>query len=356
MRRWNRQQNGRCPALRVAGIVVALLVAAVTTVAQKAELRPAAPVAMPGATDSNSPAHWHEGTLFLFNSAGNPVRSSGPDQFHLGSALAVGFNHHERATRWIEATWADADGTVYAWYHHEPAGLCPGTTLTAPKIGALRTRKNSSQFEDLGVILEATELDCTMQNGYFAGGHGDFSVILDRSKSHFYFLISTYEGEAGEQGVAVARMAFADRDNPVGKVFKYRDGAWDSPGLGGKVTPVFPARISWKGKDADAFWGPSVHWNTFLNLYVMLLNRTCCATGWPQEGVYVSFNSDAGKPSGWSQPVKILDGAKKGFRGEQWYPQVLGLDVKAQETDKLAGRVARFYLAGKSKWEIVFSR
>jgi len=37
-----------------------------------------------------------------------------------------------------------------------------------------------------------------------------------------------------------------------------------------------------------------------------------------------------------------------------WYPQVVGLDKFREETDKLAGRVARLFIRGKSEWEIVF--
>src|SRR5512143_3130175 len=39
--------------------------------------------AQPGDCDCNSPAHWEGDTLFIFNSAGHPWRSAGPDLFHL---------------------------------------------------------------------------------------------------------------------------------------------------------------------------------------------------------------------------------------------------------------------------------
>lgn len=324
---------------------------------QKATLRKASLAEFPGATDCNSPAHWKDGNLYLHNSAGLPVLSRGPDQFHLGHTQAVFYDHHKLPTRWIESTYLDDDGTVYGWYHHEPGGLCPGNRLTSPKIGALRSKNNGGSYEDLGVVLEAPgPIDCNAKNGYFAGGNGDFTVILDRNKGYFYFLISTYHDQVAEQGVAVARMSFADRNNPVGKVWKYHKREWREPGLGGHVTPIFPAKVDWKRKDADSLWGPSLHWNTYLEKWVMLLNRTCCSEGWPQEGLYVSFNANLANPTAWSQPVKILEGAKKGFHGPGWYPQVLGLDKNAKETDKLAGKVARFYLAGRSEWEIVFEK
>jgi hypothetical protein len=37
-----------------------------------------------------------------------------------------------------------------------------------------------------------------------------------------------------------------------------------------------------------------------------------------------------------------------------WYPQVIGLDKSRHETDKLAGRVARLFIRGQSRWEIFF--
>ena len=70
---------------------------------------------------------------------------------------------------------------------------------------------------------------------------------------------------------------------------------------------------------------------------------------WPQEGIYVTFNENLSDPKDWTPPRKIHN---KGT----WYPQVMGTDKSKQETDKLAGRVARFFMGGKSQWEIVFLR
>ncbi len=333
---------------------------------QGAVLREAEPVRMPGRVDCNSPAHWNDGKMYLFNSSGLPVRSEGPDQFQLGQTRAVAFDHHERHSRWIEASWMDDNGILYAWYHHEPKGICEATEyhpesqthkLTAPKIGALRSENNGASFVDLGVILEAPpEVDCGSRNGFFAGGNGDFSVMLDRSGKFLYFLFGSYSVDVSQQGVVVARMAYADRDNPVGKTWKYREGSWEEPGLGGAVTPIFKVRVDWMREDADALWGPSVHWNTYLEQYVMLLNRSCCTKGWPQEGIYVSFNPGLEDPKQWSQPQNILQGPNEGYLLAGWYPSILGVNSESRETDKLAGRVARFYLGGHSRWEIVFSK
>lgn len=323
--------------------------------AQRAELRAASPVTMPTFVDSNSPAYWRDGQLILLTSAGAPLYTAAGDQFDMleGDTGFIVVDSQEHFPMWIEALWEDSDGTVYAWYHHEPSGVCPNSGLTAPQIGALVSRDGRT-FTDLGIILTAADaVDCSAQNGFFAGGHGDFSVILDQEQRYFYFVFGNYGGPLSEQGVALARMDFADRDNPAGAVWKYYEGGWAQPGLQGQVSPIFPASTAWQQSNADSFWGPSIHWNTHLQSFVVLLNHACCATHWPQEGIYVSFNADLNDPAGWTKPERLLDAKGIGF-GQGWYPQVLG--INEGETDTIAGEVARLYVKGFSKWEITFSR
>ena len=317
--------------------------------AQTFELRPATPLQFPGVVDSNSPAHWLNGSLYLFNSWGSPLRSQGTDPSHLdGRTRAVLFDSYERPMRWIEATWLDGDGMLYAWYHYEPPALCDGSFLTAPKIGALVSTDGGTTFSDLGIVLESGDgPDCSAQNGFFVGGHGDFSVVLDSKGGYFYFFFGNYGGPPATQGVSVARMSFEDRRNPVGKVWKYDGVGWASPGLRGPVTAVLRANVSWSSPYTDSYWGPSVHWNTHLRRYVMLLNRACCSPGWPQEGIYLAFSSDLSRPYEWTTPQKILE-------VNRWYPQVLGLGPDG--TDKLAGRTGRLFVGGQSEWEIVFAK
>jgi hypothetical protein len=313
-------------------------------------LHPVSPIRFPAATDSNSPAFWDGDTLYLFNSAGHPYRASGPNLFSLGPAKPVAFNNTVNGGRWMEAVWRADDGVLYGWYHHEPVGLCPGTTLTAPKIGAARSEDNGATWIDLGFVLEARPrmLRCDAKNGYFAGGHGDFCVLLDPEQRYLYFLFGNYAGGLEEQGVAMARMEWRHRDAPVGHVWKWHQGGWTEPGLGGSVTPIFGVFSEWEREDCDAFWGPSVHWNTYLQQYVMFLNRARGA-GWIQEGIYVSFSPELANPHSWSRPLKVLDGGA-------WYPQVIGLGEELKGTDKLAGQRARFFLKGVSEYEVEFLR
>jgi hypothetical protein len=276
----------------------------------------------------------------VFNSTGHPFRAQGADVFSLGTSQAVSFDNQVNGGRWMEATWKADDGTLYGWYHFEPAGVCPGTSLTAPQIGAVRSSDNGATWQDLGIVLSAPpgSINCQSQNVYFAGGHGDFSVMLDDQRQWLYFWYGSYGGDVSRQGVALARMAWSDRDSPTGQVWKWEQNAWQQPGLGGEVTPIFPAMTAWELAGADAFWGPSVHWNTYLNQYVMLLNRAN-GPGWAQEGIYVSYSTDISQAASWTQPQKILDGGG-------WYPQVIGTGTNFKGTDKLAGKEARFFMHG----------
>src|SRR5262245_26639274 len=341
-----RHRSPKHSARLSVGLMAALALVSAST-ADAWSLRRAKQIKFPHETDSNSPAEWIDGQLYLFNSAGHPYRSPGSNLFDLNRTAAVTFDNRVNGGRWLEATWRNSDGTLYGWYHNEPHGLCPDTTLTSPQIGAVRSTDNGGHWTDLGIILRARDgtLKCAARNGYFASGHGDFCVMLDTANRYLYLFLSTYAGDVDEQGVAIARMDWRDRDAPSGKVWKWWKGEWQSPGLGGNVSPIFPATIAWERPDCEAFWGPSVHWNSSLARHVMLLNRAKGA-GWIQEGIYLSSSTNLANPASWTTPQKLL-------RGGSWYPQVIGLEP-GTGTDKAAGALARFFMGGVSDYEIVF--
>ena len=81
-----------------------------------------------------------------------------------------------------------------------------------------------------------------------------------------------------DQGVAVGRLAWADRDTPVGRVTVWRDNVWmparQAVDTDGVITwsypigtPLSPVSKPWHDGhvSADAFWGPSIHWNQYLD-------------------------------------------------------------------------------------------
>ncbi len=119
------------------------------------------------------------------------------------------------------------------------------------------------------------------------------------------------------------------------------------------MTPVFPTVTDWMSSGPNSFWGPSVHWNTELQQYVMLLNHTCCGIEWPQEGIYITLTADLDRPEEWRRPTRIMTKSQIGGH-PAFYPQVLGLGPG--ESGHEAGPVARLYVHGRSEWELLFHR
>lgn len=316
------------------------------------QITPAPRLELPVRPDGNSATFWANGAFHVFTSTGSPLMiSTAGNQFTEYESQPVDVTAIAHSPLWMEAAQRSGSA-LFGWYHHEPGGVCGSVPLTSPKIGAAISLDSGRSFQDLGIVLESGDpVDCTAKNGFFAGGHGDFSVVPDRQRQYFYFFFTNYAGPPERQGICAARLAFQDRFAPAGKVWKYFEGRWEEPGLGGRCTPVFPARREWQRPDTDSFWGPAVHYNTYLRRYVMLLNRSCCSPGWPQEGIYISFSEGPLESVRWAAPQKLMDGRDIGFR-PGYYAQVIGL--YRGETDTLAGQTSRLYIQGISDWAITF--
>ena len=323
----------------------------------RVEIEEVSEIKFPSNTDCNSPCWWVDDRLFILNSTGHPVRSSGEQVEKMTRGVEITYTAYRDGGRWIESVYQEEDGTLYGWYHNEPAHLVPEEMqvgrqfpLTAPFIGAVVSYDNGQTWDDLGLVLTGgpETLNLENHNYWFAGGNGDFSVILDRAGEYFYFLFGTYYKDVGQQGISLARMRFEDRSCPVGKVVKWHQGEWDQPGLNGRVTPVIPVKASWYDPVPDTFWGPSVHWNSHIQQYVILMNRAIDPR-WKQDGIYLSLAADISDPQSWSEPVRILEDSG-------WYPQVVGSDTTRRETDREAGRTVRLFIHGVSKYRLHFSR
>ena len=325
-----------------------------------AVLEPATRLSFPAVVDSNTPAFWRTRagvtTLNVLNSTGAPVLSSGKD---LQTMAALGNSTINRAVIggwWMEAVVPDFRQVLYGYYHNEQPDVCARDPRSAPRIGAAKSFDGGRSWIDLGFILEAPagSTECQSTNRYFVGGVGDCSAILDADRQWLYIFFSAYPRDVAKQGVGVARLRWSDRDAPAGRVSVWDDGIWryPRPADGGTLAydaaaPIFRAARSFHTKSVDAFWGPSVHWNTFLKQYVMLLNRAYDRE-FSQEGIYISSSPSLDEPAKWSPPQRLMSGGR-------WYPQVIGLEGESG-TDKLAGERARLFVSGTSTHEIVFQK
>jgi hypothetical protein len=317
---------------------------------------------MPGAhefdvdwgVDGNSPANrGPDGALIIFNSFQFPWRSegSGLTQMNLSERVTINNRDAIQGGLWLEATYRDRSGALFGWVHNETNAGCEGSSLAIPRIRQMISYDDGKTWDDQGVVLSSAtdSVNCQTGNSYFASGEGDFSVIFDPGSQCFYFYFTSYNPEVAEQGLGVARLSYQDLMTPVGNVQKWFQGDWSEPGVGGRITPIMPPTVDWNQSDLNAYWGPAIHYNTYLQQYVMLLNHAIDAN-WGSEGYYVSFNPNPADPNGWTAPQRLpLDPESPA----QAYPQVIGLEPDGD--DKTAGQIARFFLEGVSKWQIVFN-
>jgi hypothetical protein len=337
----------------------------------RVQLAAATPLAMPNPVDSNSPAVWDGDTFYVFNSTcGQPRRAQGTsieDAADLPSddnGQNSVYSNDIGSGRWLEAVIRDDDtGRLYGWYHSERQIQCPQGSMAVPEIGAAISDSDGAAWDDLGIVLTAREgaTSCDTDHPVTAGGVGDFSVILDGNadptEHYAYFIFSNYSGDVEEQGISFGRMLWSYRDDPLDRfsgqsqVVKWYNEAWSEPGIGGASTPVFddPGKVTWASVNNNGYWGPSVHWNTYLNRFVMLMDRSD-GGNYHTEGVYMSTTFDMANPDTWIPPAKILDGARD---NQGWYPQVIG-EVDGHGTDKVAGKTARYFNSGRSNFMIVF--
>jgi hypothetical protein len=325
-----------------------------------AVLEPATRLSFPVETDSNSPLFWrmHNGvtTLNVLNSTGAPTLSGGKDLNALTPTRVPRMNGAPSGGWWMEAVVPDYRQVLYGYYHNEQPDVSPGISKTAPRIGAAKSFDGGRSWIDLGFVLEAPRgsTQCQTANRYFVGGVGDCSAVLDANRQWLYIFFSAYPRDIEGQGVAVARLRWSDRDAPAGRVSVWDDGVWrypvptdDGEFAYDAAKPIFPTADSFHAREVDGFWGPSVHWNTFLNQFVMLLNRARDGE-FAQEGIYISTNDSLDDPTNWAAPQRLLEGGK-------WYPQVVGTDA-GSGSDRLAGERARLFVSGVSEYEIVFQR
>ena len=327
-------------------------------------------LAMPGAVDSNVPMTWDlvDGTwrLFAFTSWGGvPARLAGAGLDRMQQAGTLEIAGHPGHGIWIESIIPDDSGAWYGYYHHEvPAYECGRPDRSIPRIGSARSVDRGATWQDLGILLEAPpgSAACGSANRYVIGGVGDVSAVLAPGSTDLFLYYSQYSRVPAEQGVMVARLAWADRDMPVGQVTIWSHAAWLSPRLVRDAsdgvaaawdfptgTPLVAVTQPWHdgNERVDAFWGPSIHWNTYLERYVMLLNRAK-DDRFGEDGIYVSYSTTLADPAAWSAPAKI-------FNGGEWYPQVIGSEI-GTGTDRTAGKRARFFMLGRSDRFVEFER
>ena len=144
------------------------------------------------------------------------------------------------------------------------------------------------------------------------GGAGDNSVIWDEVNKRWLCYYQEHYIMLAMSGDPLGR---------PGTWYKYYEGSFSQPGMGGLSSQVNGLTI--------AGGNPSVHFNSYLNKYVITYH------GW-NRSIYLSTSANG---IDWEVPANII--APSGQR-RVWYPTIIG------ETDVSAGKVARIYYADMS--------
>jgi hypothetical protein len=280
----------------------------------RVEWRPAPPVRLHAPpvfrADCNTPVLGEDGRLLAFPAhfrpIGHSLRRAGAAPFAFPGPpvpVVIVDDPDPGVGKWIESVWRAPDGALYGWYHAERPAPCP-RRITTYAVGALVSHDDGARWRHLGVVLEPRpdEIDCAFDNGWFAGGYGDFTVVPDGDGTHFLLHLTSYHAADTAQGIVVARYPTAARDRPAGKLEWWTEGGW-RPRHAAPPRPVIRPVRGWRHPDPDAHWGPAVHHNRDIDRWVMLLNRTAGGDrDLVQREIAVSFNRDPVDPAGWSPP------------------------------------------------------
>ena len=213
-----------------------------------------------------------------------------------------------------------------------------------PRIGAAKSTDDGRTWNDLGPVIQAlperhgVRVDQPLRDRRRRRPQRDARPV---DKTYLYFFYSQYHRDP----LVAGRRDRADCCGPIaiGPAGRSSCGATasGSPKPGGAsscldcpaaerwrlewvypaASPLIAPAFAWHDGDdkVDAFWGPSVHWNTAIEQYVMLLNRAK-DENYAQEGIYVSYAPRLDDPSLWTAPQKLLNGGR-------WYPQVVGSSI-----------------------------
>ncbi len=237
-------------------------------------------------------------------------RFKGPDLEHL-ERQPDGFGDFTGAAAFLGCGlwWDEETRTVYGLMHSEydhnkKQGWCSKKTrlatskdlgLTWTLVGDILTRALPNVADYSGSCFEA--------------GPADFDFYADTRGGYFYLTSwNSFTPKTGKLNgftmySEVARCAIADKMAP-GKWFKFSNGTWTEPGLGGKASRV--------GFDRRGIYGNTLY-SSYLNKYVRIGVHCGCKDdrgmpgyGFEDRSINISACTDLAKQD-WSPMAKLLD-------------------------------------------------
>ena len=219
---------------------------------------------------------------------------------------------------WFAGLWIDpATGDFYSPVHHEFNKLKTPGFAESRRLGIAKSTDQGRHWTYLGDCLSSPNDDLKGPE-YWKGdvldaGCGDPHLFVDTKSGYFYlYYVNKYflkSRSSNEHKMKVARCKISDRMAP-GKWFKFYNGAWTEPGMGGKGT--------WLDK-LHAF--PDVKYSTYLGKYIAIGQATetkfgiqTCTSMETQDWTNVE-NLGAFSPMTWGYPL-LTDDANQADNGQ----------------------------------------
>lgn len=295
---------------------------------------------------------------------------------------------------WFETVYQDVKDktgkTLFAVYHNEnypstlpynpktgegyinknwPQGLKgPTSDAAVCRIGIMKSLDGGRSWNNKGIFIEDYQPRMILKpyntSNTFPGGVGDPSAVASGKYLYLFYGEYGYPGsydsatynpdiERSGQCISVARILLSDLDNPVGKAKRW-DGksfAADHDGIGSPIKSLQISKEEGGGPASSPkgkfHWGPSVSWNTYLNMWVMMMAKVE-GPSWQGGTLYISYNKNADLGVGdnaqqWSKPELIVD--RPGHI--LWYPSLQPLntpeDIANKNTCLKLGQKARLF-------------
>jgi len=264
---------------------------------------------------------------------------------HRGKVLAPGeAGTFDNGYAGISACVRDADsGQLLAFYHGEDqegmARLLNGVPGFYCCVALAVSDDDGVTFSRRGPVISG----CLPKDPKGRGDQGCGEVcVLKEPSGRYLYAYYTDHSRLGGRGVQIrlARSRVSDRGRP-GTWYKFHDGAFDEPGLGGKDTAVLAAPMP----RADAGM-PHVAWSAALGVYVMVFNVNAYGEiggkAEPrQSGMYVAFSADG---IAWSRPTQLWAalGLPAIDKPVTWHPTLVWSDAR--------GTRGHIYYAYSERW------
>ncbi len=265
------------------------------------------------------------GNWMMIWAENSSYRSTGPTQYPESQTTrnpsgqifggTGNFNTWDNGGSWLYSVHRISGNNLVGFYHAEDHWYPHTTNDIAWKSIALTTSSDNGITWTAGQqIITAWR---TKPGSPAWGGAGDHCVVRDSANNRWV----AYYQEIAPSGVASLHMAVStDATGSVGSWYKWDGVSFSVAGIGGKGAPL----PSFSGTEGG---NPSVHWNTFLNKWIMVYG------GWDGNS-YISSSVDMVY---WTPPQLLLQPAYSG--GRAWYPTIIG------DSDTQAGETAKLYYA-----------